>query len=147
MFERWRFEAKLAKFQRAQRSVAARFKLEIDAAKKARKSSDEIESIKYQSHFEDMDFDGAIAQLQTFYLIDLAQRHLVPLPAVEDWENDETSLPYRYLKAEPRARLRAAIRAEQDAIWARKVRWVPFLTAITGALGATIGVLSFISKH
>jgi hypothetical protein len=96
------------------------------------------------------DINGGIAQLESRYLVDAAERVMLPQTEESDWTDHAEAAPYFFLKREAMARLRAAIRQERNERFDSGMRWVPplvsLITAIAGLLGILAGVLAVLKK-
>ncbi|MHB0925360.1 MAG: hypothetical protein ACYC1F_02500 [Gallionellaceae bacterium] len=89
----------------------------------------------------------------TRYLIRQSQRLHVPLPRYRNDDGSESehwregSLTYyRMLTTEGVAKLRDEIRREKKARHESKAVWIPWLSAITGAIGAATGLVALLNK-
>ncbi|KJC62178.1 hypothetical protein UP10_02060 [Bradyrhizobium sp. LTSPM299] len=147
MFEENRFEWQLAKLQKEKKKLRASFAAKIAKSRKDKKSRDDREGLRSQEQFEEQELDAGIQALITSFLIEQANKLLVPIPHSEtDWFTD-TTFGERFLTAEARSKLRNDIRAEKKARWdlfqSHTGLLISLITATTGVLGTVIGVLSF----
>src|SRR5262249_47561304 len=92
--------------------------------------------------------DEQISRLQTTYLLEQAERYLLPQPPfktdTEDaaWERAILS-PQHHLKDIAIAELRAVVRREKKE---RSERWKSWIPLLTGLAGAIIGLISVLKK-
>ncbi len=121
------------------------------AAARAAKDRDKVESLEHDHQFE-MQMHEEEADLElTRYLIRQARRLHVPLPRYKNDDGSESehwyegSLTYyRMLTTEGVAKLRDEIRREKKARHESKAVWIPWLSAITGAIGAATGLIALL---
>jgi len=151
MFNWISYRLKLNRLRRRKRRVARAYDTDIARAFKDKKSTEEIESIRYDRHWELGNCDDEIAQLQTDYLSELADIYGVPRPPfliVGNIPSDgwyESQLFGRYLlTTSGRAQLRSSIRAEKKD---RRDAVLPYITLLFALAGAVVGTLTFIYKH
>lgn len=125
---------------------------EIAAARIA-KDKDKVESLEFDHRFEiQMHEEEADLEL-TRFLTRQARRLHVPLPRYKNDDGSESALwyegsitCYRMLTTEGVARLRDEIRREKKARHESKAVWIPWLSAITGAIGAATGLVALLIK-
>jgi len=145
MFDQFLYSRRLARLQAQRRRLSKAHDREMKDGRRLKKDSEFFEVANQDWWLNDSMFDAEISELQTRYLVDLAQQLQVPLPPSESWVTD-SHFGNRYYPTEVSANLRSAIRAEQKERWESRARYIPVLTALTGALGAVIGVLSFVAR-
>lgn len=117
------------------------------------KDKDRVESLELDHRFEiQMHEEEADLEL-TRYLTRQARRLHVPLPRYKNDDGSESehwyegSLTYyRMLTTEGVAKLRDEIRREKKARHESKAVWIPWLSAITGAIGAATGLVALLIK-
>jgi hypothetical protein len=142
-----RFRWKLWRNERWQRQTAAGYNRDIEAAKKRGDSHQKIYEIESIARHEDQTYDEDIHTLHTRYLFSEAHRLILPTPDWEDkalWEDDEYAP--RRLNRKGIAELRAAIRAETKVRREQFLMWIPAIGALTGLVGAAIGLVSLLLK-
>jgi hypothetical protein len=89
----------------------------IAKARQDKKSREEREGLRSQQQLEDEEWDATIQSLITGFLIEQANKLLVPIPNTEsDWFTS-TVFGERFLTAKARSNLRSDIRAERKARW------------------------------
>jgi hypothetical protein len=121
------------------------------AAAKVAKDKNKVESlegdhrVEIQMHEEEADLE------LTRYLTRQARRLHVPLPRYKNDDGSESehwyegSLTYyRMLTTEGVAKLRDEIRREKKARHESKAVWIPWLSAITGVIGAASGLIALL---
>ena len=121
----------------------------VEPNRAAVKSKDiaEIERLTTEEIHEMLSIEDKISRLQTTFLIDEAQRLLIPTPAFElnedgAWEG-ATTAPHYQLKREQLAALRSAIRKEKKERREGLQSWAALLIGLVGAL---IGLFSAVKK-
>lgn len=139
---------RLRRFEAAKRRTAAAFRKDYDDAKRAGKSTDELERIMYDTRYEVGFIDEQIRALRTLHLLRKADRYGVPRPAAFDpatahlWDKGEYShcpalTPHAY------AELRSAVRKERKE---RREMWLPIAALIVTVVGSAIGVVAALKK-
>lgn len=94
-----------------------------------------------------LEIDDRISRLQTTFLIDEAQRYLLPTPKFSDdhrgaWERATTAAHYQ-LKLSAIAELSAAVNRVKKE---RRDAWQSWVTLLIGVIGALIGLMSILKK-
>lgn len=121
------------------------------AAARAAKDPEKVESLERDHQFEIQMHQEEIDLQLTRYLTRMARRLHVPLPRYKnddgvdsaDWYEGPISY-YRMLTAEGVTKLRDEIRREMKARHESKALWIPWLSAITGAIGAATGLVALL---
>ncbi|HWA04598.1 MAG TPA: hypothetical protein VG819_13845 [Rhizomicrobium sp.] len=108
-------------------------------------AADKREELAFNLHADLENLDGEIWELISRSLVDQAQRFQLPLPGSEDW-TETGGLAYKHLTPAALAELRSAIRSEQKERWTMRLLWLPILPALTGVLGAVIGLVAILKK-
>jgi hypothetical protein len=112
---------------------------------KASKNRDERERLEFDAGRDREEFRDDIGALQHRYLVEEAQRHLVPLPDFDDskdgvWEESRVNGRWR-LSPSALTKLRSAIRTEQKEAFEYWSRWfaivVPVLSLVVAILALT----------
>lgn len=125
---------------------------DINAARVAQDKK-KIESLVSDHQFEiQMHQEEADLEL-TRYLVRQARRLHVPIPQYKNddgtesghWYEGQLSY-YRMLTTEGVAKLRDEIRQEKKARHESKAVWIPWLSAITGAIGTATGLVALLIK-
>lgn len=149
MFEGVTFAVRLAWLQRTRRKWRRRYTKRLSGIRITPAGAAKREEILQDMQVDLGDCDGEIAELQTAYLIDRAERYglLTPERAEgQSWDQTQGSMPYWHLTAEAMIKLRAEIRAEQKERWSVRLLWLPLLTALTGIIGTLIGLFAILKK-
>lgn len=123
------------------------------AAAKFAKDKVKVESLEIDHQFEiQMNEEEADLEL-TRHLTRQARRLHVPLPRYKNDDGSESEhwyegplTYYRMLTTEGVAKLRDEIRREKKARHESKAVWIPWLSAITGAIGAATGLIALLIK-
>ena len=143
MFPAVQHRLKIWKYQRSFAKVNTSYAVDIAISRMNKRTSDEIEKIKEQSHWElslirdEMDFDVSN------YLMAEAHRHLVPIPNGEDDWTESSQLGVRFLSRKGAKQVRDDIRSEKKAMWDY---WVNRVTLVLALIGSIFGVLAFFKK-
>jgi hypothetical protein len=142
MFEYWRLQRKLSRLERAYRKDEEGTRAAVEAARLRGASSRDIEEITGGSDAPVI--QRRIHEALSNYLIAKAHRLVIPLPdRSEDnlWSvNSDTG--EAVLTRQGINELRSVIRSEEKARREAILMWVPAITAVTGLLGALIGVIA-----
>ena len=146
MLKRLKYEWALRRLQREKARTRAFF-VEPNRAAVESKDIAEIERITTEEIHEMLSIEDKISRLQTTFLIEEAQRLLIPTPAFEldkdgAWEGAATA-PHYQLKREQLAALRSAIRKEKKERREGLQSWAALLIGLVGAL---IGLFSAMKK-
>jgi hypothetical protein len=124
-----------------------RFDALIKKAESAGQSRQDVESLLSAAVEERSIADVLITEAHGRYLIEQAERYIIPLPLFDedsgDWVSSDFTRDRWTLSPKAIVTLRTAVRAEQKE---RRDYWRGLLTACTGALGALIGLLAFLDK-
>lgn len=121
------------------------------AAAKVAKDKDKVVSLESDHQFEiQMHEEEADLEL-TRYLTRQARRLHVPLPRYKNDDGSESGhwhegplTYYRMLTTEGVAKLRDEIRREKKARHESKAVWIPWLSTITGVIGAATGLIALL---
>jgi hypothetical protein len=146
MFYEISYQFRLWQLQGRQRSVEDANSRQLGLLRRPPRDANSIAAAESEAMFDHQEFEGAIDQLQSQYVIHQIRKYHLPYPETADWEEEEGPFYYRRLKRVAIVRLRGAIRFEQKERWERSARWLPVLTALTGVLGAVIGIVAIIKK-
>jgi hypothetical protein len=143
MFPSIQHRLKVWKYQRRFAKVNTAFAIDIAIARLNRKTADEIEKIKEQSHWEltlirdEMDFEVSN------HLFSEAHRYLVPIPYGQDDWSESSQLGVRFLSRKGAKQVRDDIRAEKKASWDY---WANRVTLGLALIGSIFGVLAYFKK-
>lgn len=132
------YRFKLWRLLKRQQQVSEEHDRQLQILHRPPQDRDSIEGERSQAFHDHQEFEGALNELETRYIIH--QIRAYRLPGAESGEWEET-LWFRHLTRQALARLRSAIRAEQKERFERWSRWVPLVTGLTGALTGLIGVV------
>jgi hypothetical protein len=151
MWEDWRYERQLKRDVKAYRRIDQAYRDEISTARRAKKKADEIRSIEERHRWELELVQDEIEWATSRYLTSQALYYQVPIPPRgEDNWIESNQLGVTYLSRKGASKVRADIRAEQKAKRDRVIAYatliISLVGALTGVLGATIGVLAFLSR-
>lgn len=120
---------------------------------KAKRDRERAESLESDHRFEIQIYEEEADLELTRYLIRQARRLHVPLPRYKNDDGSESEHWYegsltrcRTLTTEGVARLRDDIRREKKVRHESKAVWIPWLSAITGAIGAATGLVALLIK-
>jgi hypothetical protein len=141
-----KYEWALQHLQREKEKTRA-FYVEPHKAAVSNKDIDEIERLDSEEMHETQSIEDKISRLQTSFLIEEAQRLLIPTPAFDTkedspWERAVTASHYQ-LKREQLAALRSAIRKEKKE---RREGLQSWAALSIGLVGALIGLFSALKK-
>jgi hypothetical protein len=115
----------------------------IKQAQERKKSEREIEGMLALRYYECNEIEQSIRLLTTRTLVRTAKRLSLPIPAWKDkamWEEDYGD---RYLTTLGVQTIRKQIRDERKE---KRDSWLPWVCAITGLIGALIGLISAYHK-
>lgn len=132
----------LRKLQRDRTKMRSVYKQEKEQARRDKKSSDEIAEIEQRAWFEQELVDDEIESLESRYLIESAERLILPIPMFSkdsDAWRQSSQLGLNLLTRKGMATLRSTIRAERKERREAKMIWV---AAITGILGTLTGLIA-----
>lgn len=145
---RWR----LWRLQSNWDDLSTKYREDAAVLKKERKLDDaqQLDNEEFQEYQLHRD---AVDALQTRYLVEKAERLDIPIPEflhgpsqpgeVDAWK--KSSINYQFhLTVKARAELRALIRKEKNERTETAFKWVP---AVTGLIGALIGLLAILHSH
>jgi hypothetical protein len=156
VFEEARYQFRLRRLQREKRRLRAFYAAENkalearwrDAGTAPEKRLQEAQDLTYLELHEVMIVDEKISRLETTYLLEQAERYLLPRPPfktdTEDasWEQASLSAQY-HLKDAALVALRSAIRRERKE---REERWKSWIPLLIGFAGTIIGIISVWKK-
>ncbi len=134
------YQIRLWRLQQRQRKVERENDQQLSVLRRPPQDRDSIGEAESQALFDHQDFEGALDELQTDYIIHQIRRYHLAFPEAEDWEAKEPPFFYRRLKRASVVRLRGVIRLEQKERWEHWQRWLPVVTALTGLVGALVGL-------
>jgi hypothetical protein len=142
MFDSVQHYCRLGSLQNQKDRVRAKYKCELEQARRDKKSKDELHEIGAEE-FAELDLiDDEIAQLQYTFLVRRAENLLIPIPEFDtdspSWRESHITGKWR-LTNDALHSLRMAIRKEQTE---RREHWQSWLTLIIGLIGALIGLAS-----
>jgi hypothetical protein len=145
MIEYFKYRAKLIKLFCQKETVRSAFAEDIRKAQKEHRTKD-VESLEYESFFEESLLDEEISILATDNLIRKARRHFVPIPTNEVdgmWEQCSKISTRYVLTNKGISELRSSLRKERK----EKVELVVIILAtLTGVVGAVTGLVAVIMK-
>ncbi|HWB49212.1 MAG TPA: hypothetical protein VG651_08885 [Stellaceae bacterium] len=157
MFENTRFRFGLWRTRRRHRKWEADQQSKIIVARRRHANRQEIEDLEWDYRADREFHEDEIAAIQTRYLLDEADRLLVPRPPVIfNDESPETSTWVRgkntgvHLSPKTMVELRDAIRRERkersevSRLWLSSV--APVIASIAGLLGVVIGLVAALKK-
>jgi hypothetical protein len=136
----------LRKLHEEKKRVQASYKALVKEAKASKKSELELDRLWFEERMKVQIVDAEIYDLITQRLILLADRHSIPHPKFmsEGGSWIQTGAASRWhLTIEAMAELRAAIRQEKRDRLIYSLMW---LSAATGLLGTSIGLISLLLK-
>jgi len=116
MIEYFKYRLKLARLLRQKENVRNSFTKDIRMAQNERKPKEDIESLEYQSYFEESVLDEEISILATDNLICKARRHFVLIPPHDTkgmWEKCEKISNRYVLTSKGISLLRSSLRKER----------------------------------
>jgi hypothetical protein len=156
MIDGTRYQFRLWRLQKKKRSLRALYAAHTEALEVRWRADDpgpekrlkELQDLTDLEIHEVMLVDEQISRLQTTYLLEQAERYLLPRPPfktdTEDaaWERANLSLQH-HLKDIAIAELRAVVRREKKERGERWKSWIPLLTGLAGAI---IGLISVLKK-
>lgn len=123
------------------------------AAARATRDGKKVESLE-MDHMYEIQLDQEESDLElTRYLTRQARRLHVPVPKYANDDGTESEYwyegsltHYRMLTTEGVSRLRDEIRREKKARHEAKAVWIPWLSALTGAIGAATGLVALLMR-
>lgn len=147
MLDGARHYLQLQRLQKIKRRTHAAYAKDLKKARDQKKDRDELEHIRFNEQSE-IDFvNDEIATLHTRYLLDLADKYLLPKPDFDDGEKgvwvESRITGYWQLSPETMVKLRTAIRSEQKN---RRDIWLGVLTLLIGLVGALAALVSVWKK-
>lgn len=104
------------------------------------KTYDDRERLEFEKYSELSEYDEAIQSIHTKRLLTDARELFVFVPDLK-WETGQWG--NRYLNEESLSRLHQAVNAQKDSIRDYRIR---FASALTGIIGALIGLLAILKK-
>ena len=123
------------------------------AAAKAAKDAEKAESLAMDHQYEIQMYQEEDDIELTRYLIRQTRRLHEPLPRYKNADGSDSDhwyegslTHYLALTTEGVAKLRDEIRREKKARHEAKAVWIPWLSAITGAIGAATGLVALLIK-
>jgi len=146
MLDGLRFRWKLRSLRADKRKTRRIYDKELKKARLSKAKAEDIDSLhSVERHELDM-LDDEISAVVSRRLLALAEDNLLPTPSFDakgpDWIESEFTGRYR-LSGPAMVELRTAIRKEQREQSDSMFRW---LAALTGIIGATIGLVSLLVK-
>jgi hypothetical protein len=142
MFDSVQHYFTLRSLQNQKDRVRAKYKCELEQARRDKKSKDDLHEIGVEEFLELDLIDDEIAQLQYTFLVRRAEKLLIPIPEFNTdsaaWRESHVTGQWR-LTDDALHSLRMAIRKEQTE---RREHWQSWLTLIIGLIGALIGLAS-----
>jgi hypothetical protein len=147
--EKIQFWLALKRLQQAKSNIYAVYEKHHEEYRALDADAEQIAQLNYQESYELSTVDEKIHQLYSQHIIAQAERHFLPVPEIQDhggdWEVARLTGRLR-LRREALVFLLSAIRTKQrerrEAAQA-KLLWV---TALTGMVGAVIGLISVLSR-
>jgi len=133
---------KLWKLQRKIDKSVRSYEKDIDNARKVGKSTDEIDGLIHELMYISGYIEDKIEEAQYQLICRQAENFLIPTPRYNkkdgSWEQSDITGRWRFSHATI-SQIKDAIRQEQKH---RREHWFGWLSAITGIIGALIGLLS-----
>lgn len=154
MLEGFRYRSWLRRAQADRRKLRRKYRRKIIDARSANKSPDDIGMLEAEEIMECDLIDDEIAGRQTGFLLEQARRHLLPIPEIvlyanqeegPDWVRSRVTSGY-HLTGTASQELKAKIAEAEELEWKRWTRWTPILSAITGLLGTVIAIMALFIK-
>ena len=147
MFDGLSHELKLRRLQRQKIKTSKHYRTLHDQAQKQKKKEDELQNIiSEEMHNLDL-IDDDIAKLHTRYLLQQAERYLIPKPEFNTeggaWEESRIDARFQ-LTPTARSELKAAVRQEKKE---RREHWQSWLVLIVGLVGALTGLFSVLNSN
>ena len=122
---------------RRQSNIVSR---EFEAELRKARTFEERERLEYEQYFELSEYDEAIQAIHSKTLLADARELFVYIPDLK-WETGQGGS--RYLNEESLSKLHQAVKTQKDSIRDYRIR---FLSALTGIVGALIGLLAIWRK-
>ena len=139
-----KYRSELRKLQKKREKNRKLYGKLIDELEKAKKSRDEIYSLRHEQNDIEYYIDEQIIQVQHKLVVHQAEKCLIPVPeySTKDgtWEESTTTGRWR-LSQTTIFELKKAIREERKA---RREHWQSWVTLVIGLIGALIGLLSIL---
>jgi hypothetical protein len=114
--------------------VSCAFEVELKSAR----NRDDRERIEYEKYFELSEFEEAIQTIHSRRPTADARELFVYIPDLK-WVDGQYG--GRFLDQESLSRLHYAVKAQKDSV---RDSWLKIATALTGIIGALIGLLAFL---
>ena len=147
IFEHLKTSRDLWRLNAAHSETVKAFEKDRAIARKENKGQEAIRKIDEDEHFERRMINDQITQIKSQRLYRLAGRYDVPVSMDKDWW-EESSAVGRMLSPKGFSELRSSIRKEQNERWSywelRVKLIVVFVTAMTGVIGALIGLATIL---
>jgi hypothetical protein len=143
MFDESRRWLAIKKLQKAKDRALAKNDKDIENAKRHNASPEEIERLTDKQFRQDTRFDDAIDQENTYFVLKMAQRYVIPLPAETDKVGPDwiiTDLGVK-LNRQTCLTLLTAIRAQREGRWRQFERWITWAIGLIGALTGLVAIL------
>lgn len=140
------YQLKLRKLQKQQRKNLESYKKRLRDAENAEEDDEKIESIERDFHIDSLVDHESIELLQHKYLMDKAQRYLLPIPKFDeesgDWEESFSTGMFGWrLSLSAQEKVRLKIDEYEKHRRERIHSWMTALTGIVGACAGLVGVL------
>lgn len=146
MIEHFKYRAKLTNLFRQKETVRNAFAEDIRMAQKEHKAKEDIQSLEYQSYFEECMLDEEISILATDNLIRKARRRFIPIPPHETegmWGRCEKISNRYVLTNKGISELRSSLRKDRKE---QVELYVMIIAILTGVVGAITGLVAVIMK-
>lgn len=156
MFDEWRFQRKLSRWQTERRVTKDKYAARGKAARA--ESPDAYERCQQDYFAEQDEIDDSIAELEHDRMIGLAERYGIDVAPRnwsrdsepdEDWQRSAITGRY-FISRKEVARLRSAVRQEQKERFEQATRWVPpalsFMSLVVAILALLINGYDKLSR-
>jgi hypothetical protein len=136
----------IRRLQKPRDKRTKKYERTLDYAKSHNFSPEEIAKLENEEFIQDTRFEDAIDKENTVYVLKMADRYLVPVPAIP--LSDDKGPYWRtsdfvgnVLTRETCITILTAIRAEREGGWKQIERWITWTIALIGALTGFVAIL------
>jgi hypothetical protein len=143
MFDETRRFYAIRRLQKIQDHFSAKYDKQIEDAQRKKADPEQIERITSEKYHEDVRIENAIDRENTYFILKMCRRYLIPLPVETDkvgpdWVITEFG---PMLNRQTCLALLVAIRALREGRWREFERWITWAIALIGALTGLVAVL------
>jgi len=146
MFDGLLHSIRLRCLQAQKRGTTGKYKELRRQALEQKKDREYLERLSYEEMRDVSEWEDEILQIHSQYLVNQAEKYLLPIPKFQekggDWEQSPFLGLWR-LNKRALADLQAAIRKEQKE---SREHWRAWTASITGLIGALIGLVTLLTK-